>query len=47
MSPPSLWEAISGEKDKVQQMEVRISGLEDRLAALSSEDTVYVQQPIE
>jgi hypothetical protein len=25
----------------------QISGLEDRLAALSSEDTVYVQQPIE
>jgi len=43
MSPPSLWEAISEERDKVQQMEMRISELEDRLATLSSQDAVYAQ----
>ena len=43
MSPPSLWEAISDEEGKAEQMEMRISELEDRLATLSSQDSVYVQ----
>jgi len=43
MSPPSLWEAISEEGEQVEQMEMRISELEDRLATLSSQDSVYVQ----
>ena len=46
MSPPSLWEAMaafSEEGEKTEQMEVRISELEDRLATLSSQDSVYVQ----
>ena len=43
MSPPSLWEAISEEGEQVEQMEMRISELEDRLATLSNEDAVYVQ----
>ena len=46
MSPPSLWEAMaafSEEGEKTEQMEVRISELEDRLATLSSQDAVYAQ----
>jgi|GEM_PF-657333 len=47
MSPPSLWEALeaagSDEEGKTEQMEMRISELEDRLATLSSQDAVYAQ----
>jgi hypothetical protein len=47
MSPPSLWEALeaagSDEEGKTEQMEMRISELEDRLAKLSSQDAVYTQ----
>jgi hypothetical protein len=47
MSPPSLWEALeaagSDEEGKTEQMEMRISELEDRLATLSSQDSVYAQ----